>query len=277
MEIIYLVTWVVVGFLIGSLGTIIGAGGGFLLVPVLLLVRPDFRPEQVTAISMAVVAANAISGSIAYSKSKRIDYKAGLLFAIFTIPGSIIGALITKYIPEKAFHIGFGILLTMLAIHLFFMRSKGNEGSEKPPHRQGHGWRSHALMDAQGNYYSYTYNQNYGILVSILVGFISPILGIGGGIIHVPAMVQLLRFPLYIATATSHFVLAIMATITVMVHLISGVYNDEPVYTLVLALVAGVIPGAVAGAKLSHHIPTNIIVRVMAICLALVGLRIMLK
>lgn len=272
-----LIIWVAIGFLIGALGTIIGAGGGFLLVPLLLLTRPDFTPEQITAISMAVVAANAISGTIAYSRTKRIDYKAGILFAVFTIPGSIIGALLTRHIPQQVFNIGFGILLTMLAIHLFLMRGRDDSESEKMQPRKDGGWRTHELTDSDGNGYSYTYNQNYGIAVSVVVGFISPILGIGGGIIHVPAMVQLLRFPLYVATATSHFVLAIMATITVLVHLYTGIYNNETIITLILALAAGVIPGAVSGAKYSHHIPTTIIIRVMAICLALVGLRIMLR
>jgi uncharacterized membrane protein YfcA len=272
-----LAIWVAVGFLIGSIGTIIGAGGGFLLVPLLLFARPEFTPEQITAISMAIVAANAVSGSIVYAKSKRIDFRAGLIFAAFTIPGSVIGAYLTKYVPQHVFSIGFGILLTLLAIYLFVKNAKKAPATTRPIHKRAPGWRTHSLTDATGEHFTYSYNQTYGIVISILVGFISPILGIGGGIIHVPAMVQLLRFPLYIATATSHFVLAIMATITVIVHVMNGVYNDRDVITLVLALAAGVIPGAVTGAKISHHIPTSIVIRVMAVCLGLVGMRILLK
>jgi uncharacterized membrane protein YfcA len=272
-----IVVLVLVGFLIGTFGTLIGAGGGFLLVPLLLMARPDMPPEIVTAISIAIVAANAISGSVAYHRAKRIDYKAGLVFAAYTIPGSIIGVYLTKYIPHQAFNITFGILLAVLAVYLLISNRK--HASETPPviGEKGRGWRTHALKDASGDSFIYSYNQNYGIIISIAVGFISPVLGIGGGIIHVPAMVQLLRFPLRIATATSHFILAIMATISVAVHAFNGVYNDPEVLKMVLALSAGVVPGAVTGAWLSHKIPTLTIIRIMAICLAVVGIRIIFQ
>ena len=86
--------------MVGTLGTLIGAGGGFILVPLLIITRPDFSSETITAISMAFVACNAISGSVAYVASGRVDFKAGLLFAFFTIPGAILGVLSTKYISR---------------------------------------------------------------------------------------------------------------------------------------------------------------------------------
>ncbi len=82
---------IILGFVIGTLGTLIGAGGGFILVPLLIIIEPAFSPETITAISMAIVACNAISGSVAYIASKRVDFKAGWVFAICTIPGSILG------------------------------------------------------------------------------------------------------------------------------------------------------------------------------------------
>ncbi|HEY4155595.1 MAG TPA: sulfite exporter TauE/SafE family protein, partial [Puia sp.] len=98
------------GFIVGALGTLIGAGGGFILVPVLIIIHPEWSPEIITAVSIAIVAANAISGTYAYARSGRIDYKAGIIFALFTIPGSILGVYTTSYIPKTAFHIIFGIL-----------------------------------------------------------------------------------------------------------------------------------------------------------------------
>ena len=92
---------IVAGFIIGMFGTLIGAGGGFILVPILLLSYPELSPETITAISMAIVAANAISGSIAYARSGRIDYRAGFIFALFTIPGSILGVLTTQFIARN--------------------------------------------------------------------------------------------------------------------------------------------------------------------------------
>ena len=100
---------IALGLLIGTFGTLIGAGGGFILVPILILFYPEFPPEITTAISIAVVAVNSISGSFAYAKSGRIDYKAGITFALYTIPGSILGVLTVQYLPQKLFNIIFGI------------------------------------------------------------------------------------------------------------------------------------------------------------------------
>ncbi len=266
----------IIGFIIGTFGTLIGAGGGFLLVPLLLLTHPHMPTETVTAISIAIVAVNAISGSIAYAKSKRIDYKAGLLFAGFTIPGSIAGVFLTNYIPINTFNIIFGFLLIGLSVFLFIKNRKNQP--QQPQHRKhGKAIKHHEITDCNGETFSYTFNQRYGIFISIIVGFLSPLLGIGGGIIHVPAMVQWLHFPVYIATATSHFILAIMSCISVAVHIYNGSYNAPGVLRMVAALSLGVIPGAQLGAYLSHKIPTVAIIRLLAICLALVGIRILLN
>ena len=61
------------GLFIGAFGTMIGAGGGFLLVPILLLVYPKENTELITSTSLAVVFFNALSGTWAYSRMKRID------------------------------------------------------------------------------------------------------------------------------------------------------------------------------------------------------------
>lgn len=267
------------GFIVGTFGTLIGAGGGFILVPVLLLAYPELPPDVITAISMAVVATNAISGSVAYARSGRIDYKAGIRFAVFTIPGSIIGVYITRFIPLEVFHIVFGILLIVLSGYLFLKNTKaahartasvasGSTNAKNIVHS--------TITDKQGSVFTYSYNPTYGIIISVLVGFISPILGIGGGIVHVPAMVQWLGFPVYIATATSHFILAIMATVSVGVHLFQGSYTHEAVAGILPGLCIGIIPGALLGAYLSHRIATHIIIRVLAVCLALVGIRVLL-
>ena len=265
---------IVIGFLVGTLGTLIGAGGGFLLVPLLIFTHPELSPEMITAISIAIVACNAISGSVAYARLKRIDYKAGLLFAAFTIPGSIAGVYTTQYIPKTIFNIFFGVLLIALAFFLFLKKASSISPTAVPVDHNKQ--TTHLLTDKEGISYQYSYNRNIGIFISIIVGYLSPILGIGGGIIHVPALVNWLRFPVFIATATSHFILAIMATVSVVVHIINGNYNDPHVLRMVIGLSIGVIAGAQLGALLSHKIQGNIIIRALAVCLGLVGLRILL-
>jgi uncharacterized membrane protein YfcA len=265
---------ILAGFIIGTFGTLIGAGGGFILVPLLILFYPELSPETTTAISIAVVAVNAMSGSFAYAKSGRIDYKAGLIFALFTIPGSILGVYTLQYIPQKLFNIIFGFLLIGLSVYLF---CKNKNTTVKDIHKEIKGMKHRVLTDNKNVRYEYSYNQRNGIFISVLVGYLSPLLGIGGGIIHVPAMVNWLKFPVYIATATSHFILAIMATVSVIVHFTNGTYSEPGILNMVLLLCLGVIPGAQLGAYFSHKIKGHTIIKVLAGCLLLVGFRILLK
>jgi uncharacterized protein len=270
-----LVILIILGFTIGMFGTLIGAGGGFILVPILILSYPELSTETITAISIAIVAANAISGSIAYARAGRIDYRAGIIFAMFTIPGSILGVLTTQFVSRNIFNRVFGILLIGLSIYLLVHRSKPLNPvvTDKRQTR----WKHQTLTDRSGASYTYTYNQTRGIFISLVVGYISPLLGIGGGIIHVPALVQWLQFPVFIATATSHFILAIMATVSVIVHAVKGSYQDPKILHMVIGLILGVIPGAQLGAWLSHKLKSKTIIGVLAVCLGLVGIRILLS
>lgn len=272
MELLLLV---LIGLGIGALGTLIGAGGGFLLVPILILWHPEWSVEQITAISMAVVACNAISGSIAYMRDERIDYKAGWLFAISTIPGSILGVWVTHYIARGAFDLVFAGLLLLLGAYLFIKGGKPKPVESISSTKKG--MVQSQIIDKSGTVYNYQYNKNNGVVLSVIVGFVSPILGIGGGIIHVPAMVEWLNFPVHVATATSHFVLAIMATITVIVHYFEGSYENSTVLYTIMGLIIGIIPGAQFGAFLSHKLKARVIIRALAIALILVGIRILTR
>jgi uncharacterized membrane protein YfcA len=265
---------VLTGFAIGTLGTLIGAGGGFILVPLLLLTHPSLSAEKVTSISMAIVACNAVSGTVAYARSRRIDYRAGIVFAVFTLPGSILGVLATRYIPRHLFNITFGAVLILLGIFLFFNTKDNKDVADMQ--KEENGWKHHKQTDRLGHHYSYYFNQYRGILISVIVGFLSPILGIGGGIIHVPALVQWLQFPVHIATATSQFILAVMSVVSVAVHIIKGSYHDPYILRMVIGLSLGVIAGAQLGAVLSQKMKGKVIIRALAVSLALVGVRILI-
>lgn len=264
-----------IGFVIGTIGTLIGAGGGFILVPLLILMYPEFSPEVITAISMAVVASNSISGSITYMATRRVDYRAGVIFAICTIPGSILGVLTTAIIPRNIFDFIFGFVLIGLSIFLFMKGGRGKVSSK--PVQSHKGWVQQHIIDKWGHEYVYAYDLKLGSILSVFVGYFSPLLGIGGGIIHVPAMAEWLKFPVHIATATSHFILAIMATVSVAVHIWQGGYNDPLVLHMVLGLIAGVIPGAQLGAYLSRKMNGKFIVKALAISLGVVGIRILMN
>jgi uncharacterized membrane protein YfcA len=264
------------GILIGAFGTLIGAGGGFILVPILLIVYPHEDTELITSISLAVVFFNALSGSWAYSRMKRIDYKSGIIFAIATVPGAILGAVSTAYVPRPVFDLVFGILMIAAGIFLWLSAKDEHVHANAHLHQQTPGKKSSRLVlrdfiDADGMRYRYEYNPVIGIVLSVFVGFLSSLLGVGGGFIHVPALSRLLNFPVHVATATSHFVLAIMALTGTLVHIARGVFDHGVRRTAILAL--GVLLGAQIGARLSNRVGGKWIIRGLALALVFVGIR----
>jgi uncharacterized membrane protein YfcA len=259
------------GLGVGAYGTLIGAGGGFVLMPVLLLLYPQQNPELLTSISLAVVFFNALSGSEAYAMMKRIDYRSALLFSAATIPGAVLGALNTAYIPRRVFDLIFGVLLMAGAVILGRKPREGDR-SCKPAHPSRYCISRH-MVDIHGTEFKYSFNYLHGMGISAVVGYISSFLGIGGGIIHVPALSYILGFPVHIATATSHFILAIMALTGTIVHIATGTFNHGVHRTIALAI--GVLLGAQIGARLSEKIQGSWIIRGLAIALGLVGLRIL--
>ena len=264
------------GLAIGAFGTLIGAGGGFILVPILLIVYPNDNTELITSISLAVVFFNALSGSVAYARMKRIDYKSGTIFAVATIPGAILGAVSTAYLPRYAFDIIFGALMIVAGAFLWLSAKDDHMAAHASPACRPNGvkparWTVRELVDAEGARYHYAYNPVVGIVLSIFVGFVSSLLGVGGGFIHVPALSRLLNFPVHIATATSHFVLAVMALTGTLVHVANGAFAHGTRRTAILAV--GVLLGAQIGARLSNRVGGRWIIRGLALALVFVGIR----
>ena len=256
-----------IGVGIGTIGTLIGAGGGFLLMPVLVMAYPHTPPAVLAAISLAVVFANAGSGSFAYARMGRIDYKAGLWFAAAGIPGSIAGAIVTSWLDRRLFDPLLGGMLVLVA-SLLMLRPT-------PPARASSGAGHRTLVESDGTVHRYDPRLGLGMLLSVFVGFASSLLGIGGGILHVPLMVFALGFPVHVATATSHFVLAIVALTGTATHAVDGTLRPGLAFALPLA--AGVLAGAPLGARLSGRLSGPWIMRGLAIALALAGLRLLLS
>src|SRR5919202_4085876 len=166
-----------VGAAVGTFGTLVGAGGGFVLVPLLALLEPTLATSGVTAMSLAVVAMNATSGAIAYARQRRIDYHSGVLFALATLPGSIGGALVSRLIARPVFDLIFAALLVGLAVFVVVTHEEDPEPA--PEGTWGHAQRE--LTDAGGTRYRYSANIPLGVALSLAVGFASSLLGIGGG------------------------------------------------------------------------------------------------
>ena len=257
--------WMIpLGFFIGMFGTLVGAGGGFVLMPLLLYLYPGEAPEHLTGISLAVVFANALSGTYSYARKGRVDWVATREFALSAIPGAAIGAFATAWFSREVFDLVFGLFLAAVSLYLF--ARGGRKPAAAPESRVGR-----RLVERDGKVHRISYSRSLGLVISFGVGFISSLVGIGGGIIHVPVMAHVLSFPIHIATATSHSVLAITSGIGLLVHIVQGRMGDN-VWPIAY-LTPGVLVGAQVGAKLSDRMKGSWILRILALALFSVGVR----
>jgi len=251
------------GGVVGLIGTLIGAGGGFIHVPILMIFF-GFTPQLAIGTSITAVFMNALSGTFSYITHKRIDYDIGLKFATAAVPGVLIGAVISQEFTFTSFSIIFSIILILLSFHLFsekdisIIRTKVPE----PPEQR-------FLVDANGEIHKYAPDMAIGLTGSFFTGIFSGLFGIGGGIIHVPLMYSVLGMPVHIATATSHFILAITSLFAVIIF--TGMHEVDLDYAVFIGI--GAILGAYFGAKLALRTKPVLIKRAIAVCLFILALR----
>src|SRR5580765_6481849 len=266
MTLVHALGYGALGVAVGTLGTLIGAGGGFVLVPVLLFLHPNEPAANLTALSLAVVFANSLSGSIAYGRQGRVDVRSALLFSLAGLPGSVIGAWLTHAIDRRLFDPLLGLTLVF---GVLLVLARGPARAAADPRGA-----TRTLVERDGTVHRASPRIGLGMLVSSGVGLLSSVLGIGGGIIHVPAMVYLLGFPTHVATATSHAVLALLTFSAVVVHAADGTL--APVLGRTLPIAAGALVGAQLGARLSTVIQGRWILRSLGLALLAVGVRLLL-
>ncbi len=260
---------ILLGFGAGTFGTLIGAGGGFVLMPMLLLLYPHESPAVIASMTLAVVFFNALSGTEAYAMMGRVDFKSGLIFSSALIPATILGTLTTSHLPRNLFDSIIGILMLIASVFLLIkhdMQRKITE-SKTPHHILRH------LIERDGTEDYYTYNPWVGLALSFCLGYLSGLTGIGGGVFYVPVFTYVLNFPIHIATATSQFALAILGLTGTLSHIVTGAFVHGVHRTIVLAI--GVVLGAQTGAHLSRIIKGQVIIRCLAVTLGLVGLRVL--
>ncbi|MDT7877971.1 MAG: sulfite exporter TauE/SafE family protein [Candidatus Caldarchaeales archaeon] len=222
------------GLSVGFLGTVMGVGGGFIVGPVLLSFYA-LRPGEVAGTSLVVVFLNALSGTIAYYRQGRIVFRTGTAMSVFTVPGSVLGAILTGYIDRGPFTVLFAVMLIVAALRMI---ERGREGSDATKGQKTASLRGPREWLLVG-------------FLAFLSGIISGFFGVGGGIVHVPLMILLLGFPVHFATATSHFILTITSIIGVSSHAFLGNVNAWLALPVGLGALAGAQLGARTSLKLS--------------------------
>jgi uncharacterized membrane protein YfcA len=269
---LFFLEFLLFGLGVGIFGTMVGAGGGFILTPILLLLFPGRPSEIITATSLSVVALNALSGSIAYHRLKRIDIKTSLAYGLVASPWVVLGTFVTTRVGRGAFDVLLGLGLMALCISLF----RGSAPSERIQEEKidsAAGWVERHITDIDGRVYHYFFHFRLGLWLSTGVGFLSSFFGIGGGPIYVPLLIQVLRVPVHVATATSQFLLLITTVVAVAIHFIQG--NMHTMWDIIIPLSIGVIGGAPIGAKLSGKLKSNTLTRILVVLLSLISIRVL--
>ena len=252
------ILFLLLGMGVGTFGTLVGLGGGLICMPIFIFLMSDGGPlpyfstaGQIAGTSMFVVLANALSGTAAYIAQKRVYFKAAVPFALATLPGAFLGSYIVDNFSLSMLNFYFGVFLLFMACLMYWnaTHKHHSDAKELPP--------------------NFKFNKKLGVASSTLVGFLSSIFGIGGGVIHVPLMVYLLGFPVHTATATSHFVLAVSALMGVVSHFIL----EHIVWIPAVGIGVGAVIGAQIGAKISKKTKSKVILALLSASMFALGLR----
>jgi len=219
---LWLVPW---GFAAGVLGSMIGLGGGIIVVPILTFF--GFPPTLAASNSLFAAFTNAAASTISYSRQKRVEFSLGIKLGLLTIPGTVLGAYVSSDVTPEFFKILFGFVLIASAVYIFL--KKKIEGKEKNFSKQ-------MMLFAIG--------------ASFFAGIISAFFGIGGGIIFVPLMVVGMGMAMKKAAPTSQLILLFASLSGVIVHTFLG-HSD---FLQAGLLGAGSFVGGLVGARLSVDI-----------------------
>ena len=227
----------------------VGLGGGFILVPILRLYF-GLGPAEAAGTSLVLVTANSASGAFTYFLQKRVDVKLGLLFAIGGLPGSVLGALLSKHISEQAFDWAFGIFLVLVAGDMVF------NAKSRVAARTEHEVGTRKAMSYRA-----------AIAIGFLVGIISSLFGIGGGIVVIPSLLYFSNLPAHAISATSHFIIVLTSPVGLITH----AFEHDIDLRAIVPLVAGGLCGGPLGAQLSLRLKSPqllVIVGIALICVA---------
>jgi uncharacterized membrane protein YfcA len=259
---------VAAGAVIGAYSISIGAGGGFLIAPLLLIRYPDAPPEAITTASLTAVVITSFASSAIVIPERRVDMPVALTMASIAVPAGIIGALGTSILPRTAFALGFAVLLIVLAFYILLRPT-----SSAPPaagDAAGDGV-ARVLEDRDGDRFEYHIPVRRSIAPLTGMAFLSALAGIGGGPIGIPVMTRIMRIPHAIAVPTIQVNIAIMSSVVVLLHVALGDVGDPISDVPFLGL--GVLIANPFGQRLRRRLGEGPLMRALAVGLFLVAAR----
>ncbi|MGC9194661.1 MAG: sulfite exporter TauE/SafE family protein [Syntrophobacteraceae bacterium] len=263
------------GMAISSCVTLIGAGGGILLMPLLFLLFQHENPQELTAISSACLLIHTASSTLAYTRLKRVDYSAGLFYGAAGLQGAVLGVIATGAFSRQFFEFLFALFLIALSLFLT-LKWRYEARSRKialPSYKFS--WSLRKSVLAHGIIFEYDYKRLAGLSIFFLLGFLTAFLGIGGTSLIVLVLLYVVKFPIFIATGTAQLIAAIVTLTATLTHMGIGSFGHGGLHRLV-AIGVGMMAGAQMGTHFSGRIKRAWVVRSLVAVFALVGLRVVL-
>lgn len=247
---------VLVAFLVsigaGGFGSLVGIGGGLIIVPVLSTLL-GYDIKIAIAASLIGVIATSIAASGHYLATGIADRRLGVTLLVATALGGLTGGFVARYLDGQLLAILFGALLLFVAIQML-RQLRGSAAlihAAATPGDEAHAFTSSYVEPTTGQAIGYrAIRLPIGVAISYVAGNISGLLGVGGGIINVPTMNVVMNVPIRVATTTSTFMLGATAAASAMLYESTG--QLDPLLAAPVAL--GVFLGARSGALLSKRV-----------------------
>ncbi len=259
---------IVLGLIAGTLGSLMGLGGGIIVVPALMIlsgylaILTDITPQVAVGTSLLIMIFTGLSSTLTYIKHKTADLRSGLLFFGGSGPGALLGVYLNNGIEPDLFLIIFGSFIIFISF-ILIIRKKLNPIQ---PTKRG---IKREYVNENGDTIIYGYHPVLALAIAFFVGMCSGLFGIGGGSIMVPAMILIFGFPPHRAVATSMFMIFLSAILSSATHISLGNVN----WLYALALVPGAWVGGVLGAKINQRIKSDTLVNLLRIFLIIIGVR----
>ncbi|MCL5962040.1 MAG: sulfite exporter TauE/SafE family protein [Chloroflexi bacterium] len=254
----------------GVLGALLGLGGGIIIIPMLTLALGVDIHYAIGASIVSVIATSS-GAAAAYVRDRITNLRIGMLLEITTTTGAVSGAFIAGLISVKVLYIVFAVLLAYSAVAMF-----RKQHDELPPGVQAHPWArrlrlSGAYSDAmQGKVVAYDVaGVPLALALMYVAGTVSGLLGIGGGVLKVPAMDMAMKLPMKVSTATSNFMIGVTAAAS------AGVYfaRGDIVPFIAGPVAMGVLIGATLGTHLMIRLNNRSIRQVFVVVLIAVAVQ----
>ena len=236
------------GLAVGLVGSLIGVGGGFFVVPFLML-GCGYPKESATAASLGCVLLSAVSGTLANARRKRIDYRTAAALAAGTLPGAWFGRFVIGRLSPRQFSVSFGALLLGVAAYVLFVRLKKGRGLVRGTPRE--------LVDSDWETHRFESNLPLGFAACLGIGVISSLFGIGGGLILVPFLVIAYGMPPLCSAAAAQFTFMFASAMGLAVSIAGGQMTPEG-WRAVGLLGPGVVVGAQLGVRLAKKVPERL-------------------